>query len=366
MSKRCDESCDIAGSSPLWQNLAVPRRLDDGSLRQRRRRALALFALVFGVAAATIGGLPFLASPTPMLAPLSTAAGARVDGASGAGNARGRRLQGASGGVSLCSGVVAAVFATAALRQLSARRCVRRRPGVSRVAATAGRIGGAAGQGDGIVFHGAKVVSNEAAAAGLRLLRLQVDQDVGASFLTPGQYVQAKLAPNSASSFFAISSPPGELGALDLLIKEAPANTGFLRLRSGGEVLVSSAQGNGFFSEGTTWFESDVNQVGLYATGSGIAPMRAVIESGLLRGKASRLYFGARTEAHLAYADRFPSWRREGVEVIPVLSRAGASWKGRRGYVQSALFEDEEFASRLSSTRSAATVARHTMGRLPS
>eukprot|EP00928_Gymnodinium_smaydae_P056052 TRINITY_DN3948_c2_g1_i4.p1 TRINITY_DN3948_c2_g1~~TRINITY_DN3948_c2_g1_i4.p1 ORF type:complete len:1236 (-),score=224.65 TRINITY_DN3948_c2_g1_i4:82-3789(-) len=71
--------------------------------------------------------------------------------------------------------------------------------------------------------------------------------------------------------------------------------------------------------------------------------MRAVIESGLLRGKASRLYFGARTEAHLAYADRFPSWRREGVEVIPVLSRAGASWKGRRGYVQSALFEDEEF-----------------------
>ncbi|CAK0827407.1 unnamed protein product [Prorocentrum cordatum] len=70
--------------------------------------------------------------------------------------------------------------------------------------------------------------------------------------------------------------------------------------------------------------------------------MRAVIESGALDGKVSRLYLGARTTAALAYEDRFDAWRKRGVEVVPVLSRAGDGWAGRGGYVQDALREDEE------------------------
>jgi ferredoxin-NADP reductase len=55
--------------------------------------------------------------------------------------------------------------------------------------------------------------------------------------------------------------------------------------------------------------------------GSGISPIKALIESGDLEAdKRSdvRLYYGTRDAAHTAYADRIPAWEKAGVKVIQV------------------------------------------------
>lgn len=74
------------------------------------------------------------------------------------------------------------------------------------------------------------------------------------------------------------------------------------------------------------------------AAGSGISPIRALIESGALQTEQRadvRLYYGTRDAAHTAYADRIPAWQAAGVRVIQVFSEAdGVDGSGR--YVQDA------------------------------
>ena len=54
------------------------------------------------------------------------------------------------------------------------------------------------------------------------------------------------------------------------------------------------------------------------------------------------LYWGMRTEADLYLHDEIQAWadRLCDFRYVPVLSRAGAGWTGRRGYVQQAVGED--------------------------
>jgi CDP-4-dehydro-6-deoxyglucose reductase len=85
----------------------------------------------------------------------------------------------------------------------------------------------------------------------------------------------------------------------------------------------------------------------LFAQGSGIAPIRAAMESGQLQtaspgqgGRTARLYYGERTPDDLCFVADFPKWEAAGFEVVPVLSQAPDSWNGRSGYVQTVLEED--------------------------
>mmetsp|Transcript_70732 Transcript_70732/g.139021 ORF Transcript_70732/g.139021 Transcript_70732/m.139021 type:complete len:130 (+) Transcript_70732:2-391(+) len=83
----------------------------------------------------------------------------------------------------------------------------------------------------------------------------------------------------------------------------------------------------------------DIDTVLLFAAGTGIAPIRAAIESGKLAGKSCTLYYGSRRAATMAYDQLFKTWEAEyGVKVVPVLSQGGL--KSRQGYVQKALAED--------------------------
>lgn len=198
------------------------------------------------------------------------------------------------------------------------------------------------GWGDDVVFHEALVKSNTEAADGLRLISIEAPPDVATPFAKAGQFVQAKPSADAKPSFYAISSPPGSEGPLEFLIKEAENNAWLTGANSGDAVQLSPAMGRGFDTACESWTSADVSQVGLFATGSGVAPIRAAIESGALAGKVCRLYFGARTQEAMAYADRFDDWKKLGVEVVPVISKGSDNWAGRRGYVQQALKEDEE------------------------
>lgn len=196
------------------------------------------------------------------------------------------------------------------------------------------------GWGDDVSFFDSSVKSNVEAADGLRLVTIEVPEEVSKPYQRAGQFVQAKEEEDSKASFYAISSAPG--GDLEFLIKEAASNDWITATKGGDLVKLSPAMGKGFDTDCQAWKDAGVSQVSLFATGSGISPMRALIESKALSGKVCRLYYGAREEGNLAYANRFDKWRQSGIEIIPVLSKGDDSWQGRRGYVQEVMMEDEE------------------------
>ena len=76
-------------------------------------------------------------------------------------------------------------------------------------------------------------------------------------------------------------------------------------------------------------------QVLLFAVGSGISPIRSVMESKVLKDKKVTLYYGSQTPDKMAYKERIDEWKKSGVEVVCVVSKPdGTGWEGATGYVQ--------------------------------
>ncbi len=183
----------------------------------------------------------------------------------------------------------------------------------------------------------ARVVDVSPAAEGLVHLYLEVPREVAASHAIPGQYVKVSPA-SGGEGFFAIASGPGSRGdQLTLLIKLGGAVADAIAgLSAGATLRVTAAQGKGFPIDRAVG-----RDLVLVATGSGISPVRSVIEAVLARradfGKVS-LYFGARTPGAFAYRDEWEAWRAAGIDVFPVASRPqDSSWTGLTGYVQTHL-----------------------------
>lgn len=80
------------------------------------------------------------------------------------------------------------------------------------------------------------------------------------------------------------------------------------------------------------------------ATGTGIAPIKAILESLLDDDDCPpvQLYWGMRSKEDFYLLDEIESWksRFDDFEFIPVLSGEDPSWQGRRGYVQDAIAQD--------------------------
>jgi CDP-4-dehydro-6-deoxyglucose reductase len=92
------------------------------------------------------------------------------------------------------------------------------------------------------------------------------------------------------------------------------------------------------------YHEDDWRPLIMVATGTGLAPIKAILESLLDNDDCPpvSLYWGMRTEADLYLSQEIESWQDRLYEFnfVPVLSRAGSDWQGRRGYVQHAVIED--------------------------
>ncbi|HEX8824563.1 MAG TPA: NAD-binding oxidoreductase [Archangium sp.] len=156
---------------------------------------------------------------------------------------------------------------------------------------------------------------------------------------TPGQYVRLAL-PEVGESPFAIASPPEPFGTRwEFLLKggSALADT-LMRLQPGAQVHSKRPEGRGF-----PLVQARGGNLLLFATGSGISPIRSVIES--VRAERSAygrvmLYFGARTPQAFAYEDELHHWESAGIRVVRTVSQPGASgWQGLTGYVQAHLGE---------------------------
>jgi len=197
-----------------------------------------------------------------------------------------------------------------------------------------------AAEGPNILRRGL-VLENRDVAEGLRLISLEVPQRVSLSLLSPGQSVEIfdTDASGERRIITCTCNAPGAEG-IEILVEQSASLAWLSGLGRGNEVLLRPVRRSGFDLQ-RAW-SSAVAQVALFATGAGIGPMRAVIESGALDGRVCRLYVGAGRHSALAFADSFDAWRRRGIEVIPVLSSGRLSDPGRTGTVEDAFRVDEE------------------------
>ncbi len=133
---------------------------------------------------------------------------------------------------------------------------------------------------------------------------------------------------------YSIASPPHEPDSLDLCIQHVEsgiASTYFWKLKEGDVVSISGAHGTFLLKE-----PLDYEPV-FIATGTGVAPLRAMIKHLLHINftKPMWLLFGTRYEHALLYESEFRSLvgLRRNFHYIPTVSRP-KEWHGEVGHVQ--------------------------------
>eukprot|EP00526_Cylindrotheca_closterium_P017880 CAMPEP_0113610856 /NCGR_PEP_ID=MMETSP0017_2-20120614/5247_1 /TAXON_ID=2856 /ORGANISM="Cylindrotheca closterium" /LENGTH=305 /DNA_ID=CAMNT_0000519767 /DNA_START=44 /DNA_END=961 /DNA_ORIENTATION=+ /assembly_acc=CAM_ASM_000147 len=208
------------------------------------------------------------------------------------------------------------------------------------------------GWGPDPIWSAGSVTASEAANESGSTVRItvQVPPETAAEYKTPGQYVQMILNEDTKPLFLAIASAPdAENAYFEFLIKKTDNNGWITDAAVGSQVQISQVLGNGFpMEENLEGFKFDfpTQNVLLFAAGSGIAPLKAAMESGQLNvgggggGRTARLYYGVQTSEDLCYVEDFAKWEQMGFQVVPVLSQPGPEWGGRTGYVQNCLEED--------------------------
>lgn len=210
------------------------------------------------------------------------------------------------------------------------------------------------GWGPDPVWEDATVVSNEEAGKSCVAVTLQISPATRQGFTVPGQYCQVTPSVDfEKPSFFAVASAPNAPSdnEFEFLIKRTDNNDWITEAEPGTVVQCSQVMGGGFALEeelDSLKYDFPTQNVLMFAAGSGIAPIRSAIESGLLKtgtgptkgGRTARLYYGVRSVDDVPYVGKFAEWESKGVEVVPVVSQPSENYNGRSGYVQTALEED--------------------------
>jgi ferredoxin-NADP reductase len=175
--------------------------------------------------------------------------------------------------------------------------------------------------------------------AGLYEVVIEASDALVSAYTIPGQFVQLRPSADVKPSFFAIANPPRP-GLLEFLVKEAESTAWLSQAAKGSGALMCAPMGKGYATDVFTAANPDaaVSNVAFCVAGTGIAPIRALIESdGILGGgRTTQLFYGCRSLETMAYQDRFDAWKALGVQIVPVLSRDPA-YAGARGYVQDSL-----------------------------
>lgn len=167
---------------------------------------------------------------------------------------------------------------------------------------------------------------------------LRLPPTVDFAFL-PGQYVDV-IGQHGVRRSYSLASGPAPDKLIELHIRAVPGGAmsdyWFNRAKENDLLRVNGPLGTFFLRH------AGGRDLVFLATGTGIAPVKAILESiDLLpegeRPRSITLYWGGRTPADLY-------WDGAGIKAayrhVPVLSRAGDGWTGGRGYVQDACLAD--------------------------
>jgi len=178
---------------------------------------------------------------------------------------------------------------------------------------------------------GARVLSAWDETPTLRALRLQFPPAAARAHERPGQVV--KLHSTAGEAYFALASAPDPAGLVDLLVKRGGrvADAAIASALPGEGMAVTAPFGKGFPVQ-----EGHGRHVLLFAAGSGIAPIRALVQHVLAhRDEFDRvtLFYGQRRGEDFAYRREHLTWERGGVRVVLCPSQDEA-WQGVRGRVQ--------------------------------
>ena len=166
-----------------------------------------------------------------------------------------------------------------------------------------------------------------------RGLRLLLPAPLAKEHGRPGQLVKVR-AEGVGEGFYALASAPDPGSTAELLVKrggrvaDAIAASAF----AGGTLAITRPFGNGF-----PIAEAEGRDLLLFAAGSAIAPIRALVQHVLAhRNRFGRvtLFYGQRRGAEFAYRSELLEWERRGVRVVLCPSGEDEAWEGLRGRVQ--------------------------------
>jgi sulfhydrogenase subunit gamma (sulfur reductase) len=149
----------------------------------------------------------------------------------------------------------------------------------------------------------------------------------------PGQVVRLH-APGQRDAIFALANAPRADGRAELLLKRGTGlSDAIIAAAEPGAILRATAP----YGEGFPVDEARGHHVLLFAAGSGITPIRALLQWLLDRRRRERgriaLFYGARSDRDFAYLREHADWIAAGVHLVLCASQPSPTWKGARGYV---------------------------------
>lgn len=194
---------------------------------------------------------------------------------------------------------------------------------------------------DSSTFRNARVVRARIVAPGVRELTL--DPGPGFSYVA-GQWVSFRIPVAGEDKplvrAYSIASAPRTDGHFDIAVTrvESGAGSAYLHALNVGDTLVMG-HAQGFFT-----LEPLHRPALMVATGTGVAPLKAMLESIDFADEETpkiTLLLGVRTEIDLLYREEFAALAAAHgkFRFEPTLSRSADGWTGRRGYVQTHVAE---------------------------
>jgi ferredoxin-NADP reductase len=194
----------------------------------------------------------------------------------------------------------------------------------------------------------ARLVATRALAPSVRELTFERLDGQPMAF-EPGQWLSAFLPVEGAAApvpgtiaenaplkrSYSIASPPNGSPRFEIAVTRVQDGSGstWLHAVDCGATLVFVGP-QGFFTRAAASPPPSL----MIATGTGITPMRSMVGASLANGARAPTWIllGVRREEDLLYADEFEAMARAHpfVRFEATLSRPGAAWAGRRGYVQ--------------------------------
>lgn len=199
-------------------------------------------------------------------------------------------------------------------------------------AAAVGRLG------TGMSLRKVVLITNEALSPTVCLLRFRSDD--GAPFThAAGQWLNLRLPEDAADerrAYSIASMPQGDTFELAVThVQDGRLSPRLHTLRPGDEAFADGPYG--FFTR-----DHPEAPALFVATGSGLAPIHAMLQSAFATGPSAvplTLLFGCRSQADILWQPELQGWAAEqpNFELHVTLSRPAAGWTGRTGYVQSHL-----------------------------
>lgn len=156
-----------------------------------------------------------------------------------------------------------------------------------------------------------------------------------------GQYLTVTI-PDAPPRDYSMASRPDQK-LVELHVRAVPgghtSNRIHASLKPGDQIRVCGPTGSAYLREAHS------GPIIAVAGGSGLAPIKSIIETALLIGMRQPIhfYFGARTERDLYLVDHFRALERSfpNFAFVPVLSQDAANQRFRGGYVSDAIAEHD-------------------------